>query len=416
VFGADLRRYAAAVMGSAGSSGSQFLLTLLLLGRLPAELFAQFTFLVVVAQLNGGLAAALFSAPLSRLATQAALESAATLLHALVRMQLFYALAGAGAALLLGWLWHGDLAAGAAYAVLLFAGGLRQFLRVIAYTRDRQQRVVISDMLFASVTLAATAVIYAGAAPDLFVAFAALAAGNLAGLLVLQPLSVLAQARQRLRATLAAYREVWSRFTLWSLIGILATEATANAHTYIVTMFAGPAAFSPIAASAILSRPGVVALNALSEFERARMARVIAVDDRAGLARTMTLFRWVALAFWLATAVLTYLAVTWRPPLLFKPGYDPAQWALCAWLWIGVMLARTLYLPESTEMHARGSFIALAWPTLWSAPVSIAGVMLTLVLLGPAWSLAGVLAGEAVAALLVVRAARRGRNEAALPA
>jgi hypothetical protein len=69
-----------------------------------------------------------------------------------------------------------------------------------------------------------------------------------------------------------------------------------------VTAIAGPGGFAAVAASTVLSKPGTVALNALSELERARMARLCGPGDRARLIATRRLFRAVALAAWLATA------------------------------------------------------------------------------------------------------------------
>jgi hypothetical protein len=63
----DLARYGAALAGTAGSSGAQFLLTLALLGRMPPADFARYSFLMIVSQLVWGLGGALFSAPLASL-------------------------------------------------------------------------------------------------------------------------------------------------------------------------------------------------------------------------------------------------------------------------------------------------------------------------------------------------------------
>ena len=49
---------------------------------------------------------------------------------------------------------------------------------------------------------------------------------------------------------------------------MLTTEATANAHVYIVTLIYGPLGFAPIAATALFIRPVGVAMNTLTDYER----------------------------------------------------------------------------------------------------------------------------------------------------
>lgn len=403
----DLGRYLAALSGSAGSSGAQFLLTLALLQRLSAEQFAQFAFLWLVAQFIWAIGGSLFAAPLARIASGHSGRSLSEAWHAVTWMQLAFAgLAMVGSfclALLVG----SDSTAASVFASLVLIGALRLHARVAAYARSGQRSVVIADTLFTLSVVILTVAAYLSSTPTPMAAYAILVAGNFLGLLPLARTLGYGRRLPRPRRIVVSFGDVWSRYSSWSLLGVVATEVTANAHSYIVTLTLGPAAFGPIAASAVLIRPGMVALNALSEFERARMARLLAADRRTDMIRARRLFRTVAFALWTATAVLTYLVLQFALQLVFAPSYSTAALTTGAWLWVTILLIRALYLPEAIEMQASGDFAALAWPKIWTAPLSVAAVALLLLIAEPVWSMLAICISEAIAALLLLRAHNR---------
>lgn len=403
----DLGRYLAALSGSAGSSGAQFLLTLALLQRLPAEQFAQFTFLWLVAQFIWAIGGSLFAAPLARIASASSESGLPEAWQAATWMQLAFAVLAMAGSFCLAMLVGSDAAAALVFAALVLIGALRLHARVAAYARGGQRAVVISDTIFTLSVLVLTAAAYLAIASTPKVAYAILVIGNLVGLFPLLGALGLWKRPPAPRRIIVSFGDVWTRYSSWSLLGVIATEVTANAHSYIVTLALGPAAFGPIAASAVLIRPGMVALNALSEFERARMARLLADGRQAAMAKARLLFRTVAVILWGASAVLTYLVLEHALEMVFAASYSAAALVTGAWLWVAVLLIRALYLPEAVEMQASGDFAALAWPKIWTAPLSLAAVALLLLVAQPVWSLAGICMSEAVAALLLLRAHRR---------
>lgn len=403
----DLARYGAAVVGTAGSSGAQFILTLALLGRMfPAD-FGRYTFLMIVSQLVWGLGGALFSAPLARLSAYPDGDKARAATQAVLQLQPLFTLACAAISFIVAIVISAGPLDGMLFAVLIVTGGVRPFLRVAGYSANRQARIVLSDVLYTITVLALTLLLYLLRRQDLHLVLAILAMGHVVGLIPLTRLVPWRLLAGSPRAAASRYRGIWSDYAGWSLVGLIATEVTGNAHSYIVTAVAGPTGFSALAASTVLSKPGTVALNALSELERARMARFCGSGDRARLTATRRLFRIVAMLCWLATVAISFAALNVWPRALFHGQYDLGALQLAGWLWVVTMLIRCLYLPDAVEMQARGAFAQLAWPRLVGAPISLLGSLLIVLMAAPEWTVVAICLGEGFSALLLLRAHRR---------
>jgi len=70
-----------------------------------------------------------------------------------------------------------------------------------------------------------------------------------------------------------------------------------------------------------------------------------------------------------------------------------------------ITAVRSFRTPESVLLQAAGQFRALAFASLWSSIASLAATLVLLLLAGPVFSLAGILAGEMVVTLRVRAAA-----------
>lgn len=409
-FAATLARYAQAATGPIVSAGAQFLLSLAVLRLLSPSAFGSFAFLLVAAQLSWGLWSALFCAPLPiLLSSGTAGERAAAdrcllatnLAIAALAMPLFCALALA-------------LRVPAAAAIVFAGYGsvalLRWFARAHAYATGRPLRTMASDLSYSAALLAGAALMVAAGAASLHLVYATLLVGAVIGMMPFGAAYLSAQFVRVAPRAIGDYGAVWRRHSGWSLLGVLTTEATANSHAYIITALYGPAAFAPIAASALLIRPVGVAMNALTEFERAQMARQIGARRIAEAIGSVRVFRLVLIAVWIATAIAIGVLLAKAPRLLFPAHYDLRFLTIGALLWLavaGIRLART---PESALLQAAGAFRPLAFASVWSSGVSIAAVLLLLAIGGPLWSIAGIGAGEAVSAIVIYVQARRWRR------
>ena len=87
------------------------------------------------------------------------------------------------------------------------------------------------------------------------------------------------------RAGLRDYRAIFRDLTRWSLIGVVLTELTVNAHAYLVTFISGPGPFALLALGMLLMRPASLVQSALPDLERPAMTRA---DRRQRLNAALT--------------------------------------------------------------------------------------------------------------------------------
>jgi len=398
-------RYGLAMLGPVGIAGAQFTLNLELLHAVPNAVFGSFAFLMVASNFGLGICSALFCAPLPKLladsdadARQAVLRSlfAANVIAAVLAFLVF---AGLSLALRL-----------AAVEALLFAGfgalmQIRWFARAHAYALDMQLRSVSSDIVYGALLLAACGVMLAARRISFSTASFALGASALFSLLPFGSSYLKAQFLRFSPAAASGYRTIWQAHSRWSLTGVLTTEATANAHAYIVTAFAGPSEFARIAASSLLIRPIAIAMNALGEYERPRLARELGGMTRQGVRGALRFFRLALAGAWAVTAIASLALILYAPRLMFPERYSIADMLLGCCLWLGIAGIRLMRMPESTLVQAAGKFRPLAFASVWSCGLSVAAVGVFLAAGGPVWSIAGLGLGEAVMAVLIWKVA-----------
>ena len=123
---------------------------------------------------------------------------------------------------------------------------------------------------------------------------------------------------------LGRYAPIFRDLTRWSLLGVVFTELTVNAHAYLVTFISGPGAFALLALGMLLMRPASLMQSALPDLERPVMTRAIAA---ARLARAGAHPAGIRLSAcwrrWGVTLVLGAVLLIWSSRLLvLKKGYD----------------------------------------------------------------------------------------------
>lgn len=403
-------RYALATIGPVGTAGSQFLLSLQTLHMLDAKSFGSFSFLLVLAAFSCSIWSALFCAPLPILTTTGTEENRTKMLRCL------FSTNGVGA-IVAGLVFFGlALSLGvaklpavifAAYATVQL---LRWFARQHAYLTNNLQRTVASDVLYSAVLLTGIVSIHFQPSGSLEMPVSALLAAAAASLLPFGVKYFSLQFLQFSPRDLLDYVIIWRRYSSWSLVGVATTEATANAHAYLVTSFMGPSAFAPLSASALLIRPVAVVMTALSDFERPQMAQLIRKRDIAAAGRSLTIFRLALIATWLGTGVVALVLMTYNPNLLFPAHYSTIELEKGAAIWMAIAFVRLLRTPESALLQSAGQFRPLALASIFSSVVSVAMVGALLMYGGPLLSLAGVLFGEATYALWIFRQAHIWRR------
>lgn len=402
-----LARYALAALGPIGSAGAQFALSLVMLQRLELGAFGSFSLLLVACQFSWGIWSALFCAPLPVLLAQAAEEARRD-----IRLTLLSTSLAAATAVGMG---LGGLAFAAgvdplaavlvgAYATIAL---VRWFARADAYARGDQRRVIGSDLAYSAVLLAQVGVMFVTGQGSLSLAFGSLLIASLVGLLPLGAAFLADQFLAFRTRHLPRYRRVLRDYSRWSVIGVITTEATANAHVYLVTLISGPAALAALAAPALLTRPINVAINALTDFERPHMASQIGAGDWPAARRSARHFRLALLGAWLATGAVILALMLEAPRLLFPPQYALKDLEFATAMWLAIAALRVLWTPDSVLLQGAGAFRPLAMASVVSSVVSIVGVLALLLAGGPLWSLGGLVAGELVYGASVIWLARR---------
>ncbi|EQB30034.1 polysaccharide biosynthesis protein [Sphingobium ummariense] len=209
---------------------------------------------------------------------------------------------------------------------------------------------------------------------------------------------------------LRRYRPVWRDQSAWTLVGVLSTEATSNAHSYGVTLLAGPAAFAPIAVGMLFFRPVNVCITALTQLERPRMTRAVARGDHEAAIRSERVFMGALVMLWLATCVLAAVVLYGFPELILKPTLDHGTVATAVLLCALLSLIQCIQTPMSVMTQARRAFRPLAAQSLRSCGVGIVAVAALTLATTPVFSVAGVVLSQLVMMLGIWRLDRQWRE------
>jgi O-antigen/teichoic acid export membrane protein len=385
-------RYGLSVAGPLAVSGAHFLASLLFLHNLPAQEFGIFSFVLTVSAFAMSISGAGLVLPATRSMVQG--DTAAT--AAVFRMAL--AICGVFAIGLTLMIRASGTNLSHAAPLGLFGAVLayRWFARSLAYIDGRQKPAILSDVIYG-------AVVVAGLGATVLTHRTSLRLGGelllLAATASLLPFgrAFFRMQRQglktgRLRDYLPAFRDV----TAWSLSGVALTEATLNAHAYLVTFIAGPGAFALPALGMLLMRPVSLVQSALPDLERPAMMRAFAARDGRKLDRILFQFQGALSLVLLGTIVLAAALLWFAPHLLLKQGYGLGAAVEAAFFCAAIMAVRSVRAPLGVLLQAAGEFKALARLSAWSAAISIAATLALLLVFGPVASLGGILLGDLV--------------------
>lgn len=406
-----LQRYLIAGVGPISAAIAQFVLSLLLLRLLTPAEFGSFSFLLVTSFFTAGIWSALFCAPLPVLLNNTASGEREALVRCIFGINILAAALACvmfvGLGLALG------LPAGAAVLFALYAAVflLRWFARAYSYATGNRLRTMASDLTYSATLLIGIGVLAFWKIASLQLSYAILLFSVVAGLLPFGLPYLKRQFSSFYPRAFADYLPIWRKHSGWSLMGIVTTEMTVNSHVYIVTLIAGPAAYAPIAATALMIRPIGVLQNALVEYERAHMAIDLAAGRVRAVFRSAMQFRLMLIAVLLATAAAVAAMFVLAPRLIFPAHYPLETLITGAALWMVVAALRMIRAPEATMLQAAGAFQRLAWASAASCGFSVAAVLLLVFLLDPLWSIGGIIVGEAAFCAWIVRQSLRWRAE-----
>jgi O-antigen/teichoic acid export membrane protein len=402
-------RYGLSAFGPISVSGAHFVASVIFLHAFSRTDFGLFAFLLVVVPFCLSLSGSLLGVSITSRAARDGKPSA----HDLgTHMKVSLLFAG-GAALAVAALLYAVHAPLLVAGVLGLYGGvmtLRWFARSYAYAMHTPFRAAASDFLYALGVIGSLVTLLV--LHDLTVLHAAivLASASVLSLVAFGQRYLAQQLWPGREGRLAEYASVWHDITRWSLMGVVLTEMTANAHAYLVTLISGPGSFALLAVGALLMRPISLVYAALPDLERPAMARAIAAGDTARALRIVKQFRTAVGAMWLVTVLAAGAILIWFPHLVLKQGYGQSQAMTVTALCAAIMAVRAVRTPESVLLQAAREFKSLARTSLWSSAVSLIATLVLLLTLGPIASLGGILAGEGLMTANIVGLSRRWRR------
>ena len=390
---ATARRYGLSASGPVATSGAHFLASLLFVRTLPASAFGLFSFVLVIVPFAMSMTGALLIIPATRALTMPQ-EARAQAIACCLKMNLLLSALTALAVASLLFIVHA--AALPALLLGLFGGALtfRWFARCYAFIEGRLRPAIASDIVYAAALIFGLAVLAFSRHVTLITGAVAML---LAALVSFAPLGRKFFAEQfaalsagSLRLYGATFRDV----TRWSLLGVIFTELTVNAHAYLVTFVAGPGPFALLALGMLLMRPASLVQSALPDLERPAMTRQIAARDWRGLARTRREFGAGLIAMLAVTLALDAGLLIWFPGLILKKGYSLHDVSIVAAISAVIMAIRCLRAPPALLLQAMGAFKQSAAISLKTSAISVIATLILLLAFGPIASLGGVALGE----------------------
>lgn len=399
---AALQRYALAVFAPSSASAAHFVVQVLLLATLTPAEFGSFAFLMIVVQFGFGLSNALVSTPYTVEVSRQSREDLLTMFFA--ANALFAVVFGLGVYLAGSLVGNGGWTH--LFAIYALLAMIRWFGRAHNYAMLRPAASGISDIVYAVTLVAAVAALAWSGQLGLETVAVAFVVATMLGCLCLGGDFLIRQLGLRGVARLALYRHVWQDQSRWTLLGVVTTESTGNIHSYLVTLFAGPAAFAPLGAATLFVRPVLLSVSSLSQLEIPILGRALAGGDASRAAATHRRFLQALLAIWAATAVLAYAMITFIPSMIIKQDYSLGDVELAVALFLVISLFQVWQGPNSALLQAARLFKDLSKASVVSCVFSIAGALVALLWLPPVYSLAGIAVGQLVMAILLARLSR----------
>lgn len=219
------------------------------------------------------------------------------------------------------------------------------------------------------------------------------------------------RALPRVRLSLRA--SVWRRYrklrsdVAWSLFGTTTWNVQSQGLAFLTAALAGPAAYAPVAAGFVLFNPVRQGVIAFINVFRADFVSALGEGNYRRIRVTVAAFCALILASCAAAGLAIYLAWPNLDAHIFTGKFDHASLPLIVTL---CGLTAAIYLTYSvplTLVQAAGQFRPVALATTCGAVVGLCSVTVLLHTTTVAWSVLGVLAGEAVCGVYLSIAAWR---------
>ncbi len=404
------RNFLLSLGGEGLQSGFHFILTLLLIRLLSLHDFGIFAIAFVLGGIALTYGNAFVTVPatvrLARLKSRGALDYLDVVFGSIA---LLVSIAATLLAALALWLTTGHgleaLAGGA------FAGTwtLRNHVRTVMFARRAMAASVASDFSYSASGIAFVAALLWQNDISVTTVLSALAAANIVAIGV--ALRAVSRPRVSFRPrTRRHYGAIWPDVR-WSLVAATTWNVQSQALTFLVAAIAGPAAYAPVAAAIVLFSPLRPAISAVVNVFRPDFAAALAARQYRRV--SLTLYSLCAVIALTCAAVGLAIWLGW--PLIETYAFagkfsGTAMPLIVALTGLSVLIYSTYNAPLAF-IQAAGEFKPVALATTFGGLVGLVSVSVLLAVTSVAWSLAGVVAGEAVCWAYLWIAAQRVLRE-----
>jgi hypothetical protein len=411
--GADWPSFGRRGVASAGPamvSVAHFALSGLMLHYLPASQFGTIAFALVTIALCVSVNGALVGFPATIVAARACPTAQTNQFHFISIGVIFAGSAGVLVALTLI-----AMHAGVLLSVLMgsfcWLTCIRGLGRSYGYILRAPLSIALSDFLYAAILLSLVFALTAMKDITANTLAVTLNISALAGLLVLNRQYIHAIVKSHLQVRLAGYGSVFKDISGWSLLGVVTTEFTANAHAYIVTLVSGPSSYALLALGALLMRPVQMVTGAVNDLERPLISRHFALREFHACAAITKSSRQLFIGVWMLAAGAGLGLIEIFPGWVTKGAYPLSQVHWVFAIWSTIILVRAIRSPDSLILQGSSRYQELALASVGSAVLSLCLTALLLVCFGPVQSMAGVLMGDLYLSYSVSRLLRTMRPE-----
>ena len=405
------KRFLMAIGGSAGVALANFVVAALLLKTVPPAQFGIYSFIQIVIALGYGVSNALFGSPLLVALNRTDSPIVGTV-ESYFKANFWISLAASLPIWVIVLNLEGAQTTSLYFALAAMLMWARWFGRSYANAIHEPMRAAVSDACYTVVVLSGAILLFNSNVLTFRNIPLLLASGAGLGILALGRKSLSVQFFGIMNGSLAPFRTGFREQGRHALTGVITTEVTANAHSYIVTLLLGPAAFAPLAASMLLFRPIPLVLLSLTQLERPRISLLLRDNQNKAAWNAIRTFRTAVLVFWGINILAVYVVLTFFLEMVIRAEYDNRIIIQATIFWCVIMGLRCLRGPESALVQANGDFRELARVTMISCLVSLPLVLGLVYFFGSVWSLGGIAMGEIVAVILIAKLAGRTISQA----
>jgi len=192
-----------------------------------------------------------------------------------------------------------------------------------------------------------------------------------------------------------------------ALIGSFTLELSQNSHSYLISIFAGPQAFAPIALANLMFRPFAVVMAGLVQSERPLLSTLLSEKQFAQAKACCRKLRRIVLICLLVNIVLLALALYCFDDVIAEKVGDFEAFVMILGVMVLICSLRAFRFPIALQFQSLGAYGVLKWAVIASGVASFLSVSGFIALGYFQASIIGLLLGEAVMFVYLNRLLKR---------